>query len=224
MYSTVDAKPKSKTWWTPQTITWYIRAARNTDFHEKLANRIALNLNPSQSILEVGCGLGYITKELSCKGYNIEGIDLDKEVIKTGKKLHGLNHKLSVDDYKTTDKRADVVLAVFCGKVDEEGLGYFERLASKTIIYIISKHKFNSLKVDKTDEIIAYLDKTGYQYWLDEFSLRFDQPFLSQAEADSFFAIQYGNEGQKLKSSSGFFPLVYENQKEMSLFVINLEK
>ncbi len=213
-----------QTWWSTQTIAWYVRAARNSDFHERLAKRIALNLNPDQSILEVGCGLGYITKELSSMGYKIEGIDLDKEAIKTGKKLHGLNQNLYVDDYKTTSKRADVVLAVFCGKVDEEGLTFFEKLANKRIIYVISKHKFNSLRSDKTNEIYAYLSNSGYRFWLDEFKLRFDQPFVSQKEAADFFALQYGNEGPKLKSSNGIYPLVYENEKELSLFVIDLKK
>ncbi len=212
-----------KSWWTTETIAWYIRAARYTDFHEKLATRIAFNLTPNESILEVGCGLGYVAKKLTDKGFKVEGIDINKTVIERGKKLHGPECHLSVDNYKTTEKRANVVLAVFCGKVDEEGLGAFERLATDKIIYVISKHKFNSLRKDKTQEIVSYLDKSGYRYSLDEFSLRFDQPFVSKEEADKFFAIQYGNEGQILKNSTGVFPFVYENQKELSLFVIDLK-
>ena len=221
---TGKTKPEKKNWWTNQTISWYIRAARYTDFHEKLATRIAFNLKPGETILEVGCGLGYIAKKLTDKGYDIEGIDIDKNAIETGKKIHGPKCKLSVDNYKTTDKRADVVLAVFCGRVDEQGLEAFERLASDKIIYIISKHKNNSLKEDKTQKIVDYLEKSGYQYWLDEFSLRFDQPFTSREEAAQFLTAKYGNEGLELKSTSGVFPFVYENQKELSLFVIDVKK
>ena len=215
---------EKRNWWTNQTISWYIRAARYTDFHEKLATRIAFNLEPGETILEVGCGLGYIAKKLTDKGYDIEGIDIDKTVIDSGKKIHGPKCRLSVDSYKTTDKRADVVLAVFCGRVDKQGLGAFERLASDKIIYIISKHKNNSLKEDKTQKVVEYLEKSGYRYWLDEFSLRFDQPFTSREEAAQFFEAKYGNEGPELKSTSGVFPFIYENEKELSLFVIEKQK
>lgn len=230
-------------WWTTQKIDWYVRASMCSDFHKRLAREIAGMIPQEKSVMEVGCGLGYITSQLSQMGYDVFGIDIDEEVIEKAQELHGnpaskrikpigkqhtgnQQSLFGLEDYRTSHRRADVVLAVFCGRIDEEGLGAFERLATERIIYIVSQHKSNNLKRDRTAEICTYLEKSGHHFTFKELSLRFDQPFTSQEEAAIFLELQHGNVNLPVKRSKGpykdQYPYVFENEKKMSIFVIDI--
>ena len=230
-------------WWTPQKIDWYVRASKCSDFHEKIACEIAGMVPREKSVLEVGCGLGYITSQLSQMGYDVFGIDIDEEVIEKAQELHGSpaskrikpigkqhtgnqQSLFGLEDYRTSHRMANVVLAVFCGRIEEEGLGTFERLATERIIYIVSQHKSNNLKRDRTAEICTYLEKSGHHFTFKELSLRFDQPFTSQEEAAIFLELQHGNVNLPVKRSKGpykdQYPYVFENEKKMSIFVIDI--
>lgn len=214
-----------------------------SDFHKRLAREIAGMIPQEKSVMEVGCGLGYITSQLSQMGYDVFGIDNDEEVIEKAQELHGKpaskrikpigkqhtgkqQNLFGLEDYRTSHRRADVVLAAFCGRIEEEGLGAFERLATERIIYIVSQHKSNNLKRDRTAEICTYLEKSGHHFTFKELSLRFDQPFTSQEEAAIFLELQQGNVNLPVKRSKGpykdQYPYVFENEKKMSIFVIDI--
>ena len=192
----------SSPWWTMQKIDWYVRASRCSDFHERLACEIAGLIPKDKSILEVGCGLGYITAELSRKGYAVFGIDNDEEAIKRARELHigprrpDSKELFALEDYRTSQRKANVVLAVFCGRIDEEGLGAFEKLADERVIYIVSQHKSNSLRQDRTAGICTYLEENGYRFTFKELTMHFDQPFESLEEASHFLELQHGNAAQ----------------------------
>lgn len=230
-------------WWTTQKIDWYVRASMCSDFHKRLAREIAGMIPQEKSVMEVGCGLGYITSQLSQMGYDVFGIDIDEEVIEKAQELHGnpaskrikpigkqhtrnQQSLFGLEDYRTSHRMANVVLAVFCGRIEEEGLGTFERLATERIIYIVSQHKSNNLKRDRTAEICTYLEKSGHHFTFKELSLRFDQPFTSQEEAAIFLELQHGNVNLPVKRSKGpykdQYPYVFENEKKMSIFVIDI--
>lgn len=220
-------------WWTPQKIDWYVRASKCSDFHEKLACEIAERIPKDKSILEVGCGLGYITAQLAKMGYAVCGIDNDEKAIKRAHELHeglprqsGSKELFALEDYRTSHRRADVVLAVFCGRIDEEGLGAFERLANERVIYIVSQHKSNSLRHDRTAGICAYLEENGYRFTLKELTMHFDQPFESLEEATRFLELQHGDGNLPVKKNEGAgkdqYPYVFENEKKMSLFDIEV--
>lgn len=230
-------------WWTTQKIDWYVRASMCSDFHKRLAHEIAGMIPQEKSVMEVGCGLGYITSQLSQMGYDVFGIDIDEEVIEKAQELHenpaskrikpiGKQHTrnqqslFGLEDYRTSHRMANVVLAVFCGRIEEEGLGAFERLATERIIYIVSQHKSNNLKRDRTAEICTYLEKSGHRFTFKELSLRFDQPFTSQEEAAIFLELQHGNVNLPVKRNEGTgkdqYPYVFENEKKMSLFDIEV--
>jgi len=216
-------------WWTPQKIDWYTRASQYSNFHKELALEISKLIPKEKTILEVGCGLGYITLELQALGYNIFGIDKDIDAIEKAIEFSKKeNPTFAIEDYTTTNRKASVVLAVFCGRIDEEGLEAFKRIAEEQIIYIISKHKNNSLRCNKTEKICTYLEQNGYCFNYKELLISFDQPFKDLSEAKEFFTVQYGNETLKAVPSNSYyrdlFPYTFENEKKMSLFDIKLKK
>lgn len=220
-------------WWTTQKIDWYMRASMCSDFHKRLAREIAGMIPQEKSVIEVGCGLGYITSQLSQMGYDVFGIDIDEKAIKRAHELHeglprrpGSKGLFALEDYRTSHRRADVVLAVFCGRIDEEGLGAFERLANERVVYIVSQHKSNSLRHDRTAGICAYLKENGYRFTLKELTMHFDQPFESLEEATRFLELQHGDGNLPVKKNEGAgkdqYPYVFENEKKMSLFDIEV--
>lgn len=230
-------------WWTTQKIDWYVRASMCSDFHKRLAHEIAGMIPQEKSVLEVGCGLGYITSQLSQMGYDVFGIDIDEEVIEKAQELHGnpaskrikpigkqhtgnQQSLFGLEDYRTSHRMANVVLAVFCGRIEEEGLGAFERLANERVIYIVSQHKSNSLRLDRTAGICAYLEENGYRFTLKELTMHFDQPFESLEEAARFLELQHGDGNLPVKKNEGAgkdqYPYVFENEKKMSLFDIEV--
>lgn len=220
-------------WWTTQKIDWYVRASMCSDFHKRLAREIAGMIPQEKSVMEVGCGLGYITAQLAKMGYDVCGIDNDEKAIKRAHELHeglprrpGSKGLFALEDYRTSHRMANVVLAVFCGRIDEEGLGAFERLANERVIYIVSQHKSNSLRHDRTAGICAYLKENGYRFTLKELTMHFDQPFESLEEAARFLELQHGDGNLPVKRSKGpykdQYPYVFENEKKMSIFVIDI--
>lgn len=220
-------------WWTPQKIDWYVRASMCSDFHKRLAREIAGMIPQEKSVMEVGCGLGYITSQLAKMGYDVCGIDNDEKAIKRAHELHeglprrpGSKGLFALEDYRTSHRRADVVLAVFCGRIDEEGLGAFERLANERVVYIVSQHKSNSLRHNRTSGIYAYLEENGYRFTLKELTMHFDQPFESLEEATRFLELQHGDGNLPVKKNEGAgkdqYPYVFENEKKMSLFDIEV--
>lgn len=231
--SEAPVSQESPSWWTSQKIAWYVRASQCSDFHERLACEIANLIPKDKSILEVGCGLGYITEALNRKGYDVFGIDNDEEAIKRARKLHegppkrsGSKELFALEDYRTSHRKANVVLAVFCGRIDEEGLGAFEKLADERVVYIVSQHKSNSLRHDRTAGIRTYLEENGYRFTFKELTMHFDQPFESLEEASHFLELQHGNAKLPVKKNEGpykdQYPYLFENEKRMSLFDIEV--
>lgn len=65
-------------------------------------------LKENDSILDYGCGGGFLLNKFSNKGFNIEGIDIDKESINYIKKNH--NYKVILGDYKDLKKKYNLII------------------------------------------------------------------------------------------------------------------
>jgi SAM-dependent methyltransferase len=84
--------------------------------HLKRLHWIISQINKQDTIVEFGCGTGYmITRALAKKGYNIIGLDTDRESISLGKELfikEGLDPDiLKAMDIAELDLMPDVVIA-----------------------------------------------------------------------------------------------------------------
>lgn len=90
--------------------------AENIYGHSKRLNWIISHLNNEDTIIEFGCGTGYmITRPLTQMGYNVIGLDLDEESIHYGQKILQeleLNpDHLKVLDIAEYDGSVDVIIA-----------------------------------------------------------------------------------------------------------------
>lgn len=215
-----------KKWWDDDKIRWYIRGAASSDFHQKLASILSRMVNKNESIAELGCGLGYLTEELSKLGYNITGYDNNSTVIDIASKRCKNAHFETIDCY-TLDTAADVSIALFFGKLtEEENLKCLLKSAKKRLIYITGG---GSKRRTSDDEIERALENKELSYKKTKAALNFDQPLLDRDEAERYLDAYYKGTVKEEKRKriekvdSDEFGYVLRNLKDLSIYEIYKE-
>ena len=217
-------------WWSDRSIEWFSRASGKSSFHRDLAALVKKHIDPSDTVLEAGCGLGYLAQELSASGCRITALDKDPRVIEAAAGRSGLNIFRCADLYGTEEK-ADVLVCVNFGHIGSaDDIRRLGRHAGKKIIYVMSRHtnRDNVSRQDRTEKVKSILEETGLSYSMTDFSLDFDQPLLSMEEAADFIAWTYPDDdvqrflGFVEPSGDREYPFRLGNRKNMVLFDIGI--
>jgi SAM-dependent methyltransferase len=109
-----------------------------TDFFEK-----EINYDKSFSVLDIGCGTGRHSLELSRRGYRVTGIDLSVSMINRAKNLaenENLGTKFFVRDARRINFHASFDLAIMICE------GAFPLMETDEMNYAILKNAYSSLK------------------------------------------------------------------------------
>jgi len=216
-------------WWTPQSIDWFVRASEASSYHSLLSDRIADLIAPYKSVLEFGCGLGYEAENLYKKGLQVKALDDNEKVIELATKRSGLDifHHYDAKQCKDT---ADVLLCINYGHLDtNDELSDLLSHATKRFIYILSRHNGHKTdtREDRTDKVRNLMKESLFNFSESSISLDFDQPLKSLEEAEEFINFTYlgkhTNEYLNFveKTDDPKFPYVFRNRKELSVFVLN---
>lgn len=64
----------------------------------------SLDLNPSQSLLDIGCGSGVLAPYLAAKGIHYTGVDISPKLIAIAKRNHGKSGKFLLGDARKLPK------------------------------------------------------------------------------------------------------------------------
>jgi len=215
-------------WWTDESILWYERASKASDYHRRLTDEIERHIRKNESVLELGCGLGYEAELLSDDGFDIMALDKEPKVIEKARARTGKDIFLCCDASERGEK-ADVVLCVNYGHIEDAGdLKEIVEHATRKVIYVISRHSGHNqdTRADRTDLITGILEKEGLKYSKEELDLVFNQPLVSEEEARVFIRWTYlgKNENQYLrfleKADNKDYPYVFKNRKNLVLFDI----
>lgn len=216
------------TWWTEESILWYERASNAGNYHGKLTEAIKRHIREDESIIELGCGLGYEAELLSDAGFDILAYDKEKKVIDEARKRSGKDIFLC-SDVSDIRIKADVVLCINYGHIESDAdLKAIKDHALKRVIYVISRHSGHNqdTRPDRTDLITGILEKEGMRFSKEELCLDFSQPLGSEEEARSFIRWTYlgKNQNQYLgfleKTYDNDYPYVFRNRKNLVLFDI----
>ena len=216
------------TWWTDESILWYERASKASDYHRRLTDEIERHIRENESVLELGCGLGYEAELLSDDGYDIRAVDIEPVVIekaieRTGKDI------FRCCDASELRERSVVALCINYGHIeDASDLKEIVEHATRKVIYVISRHSGHNqdTRPDRTDLICSILEREGYSYTRSDLELDFSQPLRSEEEARSFIRWTYlgKNQNQYLgfleKTYDKDYPYVFRNRKNLVLFDI----
>ena len=184
-------------WWDRERIDWYMRAASRTDFHRHLATAIESHLKKDERILELGCGLGYVSRILADDGYAIKATDRDEEAILAAASM-GHPGIFSSLDAEGPIPESDALLMIFFGRLREEGRirRYLKR--TKRIVYVISEHRGQSDDLRKNgmepEATMAYLGSLpDIAFAAEHFEADFHQPLKDRNEALRYIERMYGS-------------------------------
>ena len=216
-------------WWNERKAGMYLRAVSMSNFHSSLASLIQPYLEKGMSIAELGCGLGTLTHELSSRGFDIKGYDIDDTALETAARLYPDDTFIKDDCYKLSGV-ADTALCVFFGRISIED--NYEKLMNtcrKRLIYVSSEHSdYTETTYRETDGIASYLDSRKASFTVMKEHLHFDQYLKDEEELAIFIEENYTKRrrsfNRKVIRNSGPYPIKVVNDKAFGLFVIEKEE
>lgn len=185
--------------WTKESVTWFDRAARSCRFHRALAEKISPWLSPADNIADIGCGLGFLSRELSPFAASISCIDIDPLAVSyvtahssTAKNIipcaGSWEHFCSPDSY-------DVIVMSFFGRIFQySDLMRYMSCTRRALIYIVNasaqsphspsgRSSKNKQYSDSFERLLADFHMAYEKVCVSE---EFGQPLLSPDEACRF--------------------------------------
>ena len=215
-------------WWSDESIAWFERASAASDYHRRLVSVLEKHLEKSDSIIELGCGLGHEAQLLHDDGFDVDAFDKDPRVIEQAVRRSGLDIFRCAD---ATDVRvkADVLMCINYGHMEtEDDFRRLRSFARKKMIHVISRHSGHGqdTRPDRTLQIEMILKDAGVPFESEEVQLDFNQPLVSMEEAREFVRWTYlgrnGDEYMKFVSETddGTYPYLFINRKNLVLFDI----
>ena len=227
--------------WTTERIDWYERALSYTGYASLLAEELIEYLPISESVCDLGCGTGYLARELALRGYEVWGADRSRLALNVlRKEKDRLNlHKLSVLEANWADIKGtelwDNVIMVSAGHFDSELMKYLS-LCKKRLILVVKEDKSSHVlpkgqksALRKRDYLVSDLLK-DFEYSVKSFYPEFGQPLLSMDEAKKYISY-FGGDVESEKSALGRviqtgradYPYYLPNKSEKLIYVIQKE-
>lgn len=127
--------------WTEESIRFYEQAAIFSRFHECIAKEISEFITDEDHVVDLGCGLGFLSLQLSKLCRNVTAVDCDQNVLEA-LKVNMLendirNIQIQHSDWHKIRKipKWDIVVASFFGR-SQEDMDSFLRLCRKKVIFI----------------------------------------------------------------------------------------
>ena len=216
-------------WWNASRVMFYSRAAEHCDFHRRLCDMLVPFFEGHDDIVELGCGLGYMTEELCSRGYDARGYDEDRTAVDFATTRFPLSTFARKDCYRLGEE-ADVALAVFFGRIgQDDSLDALLSACRRRLVYVCNEHcQWDRCTWKATSRVRDVLDARGVAYTCTTGHLRFDQLLEDEAELDAFIRENYESRGRTfdldIEHCSGQYPIRVVNDKSFGIFAIDKEE
>lgn len=186
-------------YWKPEMIRFMKNASEYGVYHKKLALTIKQLYPQAESICDTGCGLGYLSIELSHLFKSVTAIDIDEKPLKILEQnisLDKINNIKAIctdiDEY-SPDERFDAMVFCFFGKSEHILKTVKEKCSGKA--FVISRnwknHRFSVSErpMDRFDvnTMRECLIKYGIPFKEEFFSAEMGQPLRDEDDAVLFF-------------------------------------
>ena len=235
--------------WSEKTIKWYSEASESAlnNRDSVLARNIISAAGMNRRLCDMGCGLGYLSTELSPYAHSVAAADLNEDAVSflrnMVKERAITNIFPQTADFEQLDYGQDyfdtVVMCMFGGM--EQYLHKAAHWSSESVIYIMSANSRRGFSVRQEDngrrsidDIRQFLDRSGLSYEYRTVSTKFGQPFRSFSDAAEFLAhydssgneteIKQALEKRLVNISDGEFSLYLPNDKEYAFFAVSTKK
>lgn len=225
--------------WSDRSIEWFLSASVYTGFHKALAETILPFLDPTDTLGDLGCGLGRIDLELAPHLAHITALDIDPRVtrrLEQDAAARGLrNIRVLCADVQGADLAADILFLSFFGRA---WLEFYLHRCRKRLIRVVNADNTGNLypsrhrHTKKTTIACARqeLEELGFPYRLLECALEFGQPLRSPEEGLAFVRshapeatdseLRAFLSGHAVETGREDFPLYIPNRKRIGIFVI----
>lgn len=185
--------------WKPQMIRFMRDASEYGDYNRKIAELILPYVNKNSHICDAGCGLGYLSAELSDHVKKVTAVDVNQNALCILKDIMMKrlisNIEICSDDIFSMQPESKFDHMVFCffGSVNE--ILNISRRMCKGDIFIVNrdykKHRFSvgehPSHSENYENMCDYLNSRNIKFEGQNLELEFGQPFSSLSDAHVFF-------------------------------------
>lgn len=228
--------------WEPQMVRFMRDASEYGSYYSELAERISRHLPDDAHVCDAGCGLGYLSRELSAFCRHVSAVDIAPQALEVLRKNAQPSDRGNISiiegDVARCQPKVPYDAMVFCffGKTDEI-LRIAKKQCSGRVVIITrnwDKHRFTL--TDKPIEhsllTTADLRALGARFKSETFALEMGQPFRTLEDAVDFFRIYSRDQaaqsiteedvsGRLTHQPSGEFPYYLPSLKVMRMIVLD---
>ena len=192
--------------WNEETVRYLRDASEWGDYYARLASWIRPHLHQTDHLCDVGCGLGYLSLELSNYVNLISAIDesgFPLKVLREKAKNRGNIRIINDNIFSFTDDAIyDAMLFSFFGKMED--IARIAKTRCSGTVFVLKRnyvnHRFSvgicTAGNDSFANAVNWLRKKDVPFVSDTLSLEMGQPLHSFADARRFFSIYDQSDGE----------------------------
>lgn len=229
--------------WTAETIALAQQAAERTAYYRTLAAKAAPYLSPADHVADVGCGLGYLSRELSHYVNRVTAIERNAAALDVLRQDCPENvTPLCADALAYVPaKPFDAMVFCFFGHISDVVGIAAAQCGGSVLIFTknYSEHRFTAghhpIGAHSFSSFCRWLNEAGIPYESDMWEAEFDQPFRSLSQARQFYQL-YRHAGDESLFTDDFllhklvsaddsdFPLRLPHQRQVGFLRLDADE
>lgn len=232
--------------WEPEMIRFMQDASEYGDYQKVLTDIVMQNISPDSNVCDAGCGIGYLSLELSKHVKKVTAVDINSDALmvlrNNCEKLGITNIDVICDNLfeMIPEKPYDAMVFCYCGKLNEI-LRTAKRQCNGPVFIFKRNNKHHSFSVsdipydgDGYSETCKALVKMNIPFKTFETENDFGQPFKDISDAHLFYET-YSHDKNKDVITDNFirerliptgrsdFPWYLSNKKRVGCIMIDSE-
>jgi len=230
-------------WWEGESIRWFLDASRITGFHKTVAGAIIPFLEASDTLCDIGAGLGRLDLYLAPFCKIVSALDTNTgalDVLRQDTNNMGLKNTETIvcnaDDVLALQREWDIIMMSFFGQLQSR-FSVYKKISKKHIISIVNTVRKGELHPKEAadynrpvvSDIEDFLKSNSIKYELINLEIEFGQPLKSIEDGVNF--VRSFSKNISCKDAKDFiikntikscneFPLYLPNKKPIGIFVI----
>lgn len=215
--------------WNEESVHFLKDASEYGDYYKRLAAWIVPHLKGGEHLCDAGCGLGYLTLELSSYVNRITAVDSSEialSVLREKEKERRNIRTICGNIYSFTPvEKYDVMVFCFFGKMEE--IVRIARKQCKGDLFIFKRNYVNKRFAvgeypagdNSFANAVDWLKTRRVPFASDTLSLEMGQPFRSREDARRFFSLYHPGNGADITDAFLDSRLIETGRQDFPLYL-----